>query len=107
MKAVVIKDSFGIESLTLVELPEPGETTPGQVMVKIHATSLNYRDWMMVGGLYNPKQPLPLVPLSDGAGEIVAVGEGVTQWKAGDRVAGIFAQDWQSGPFLHAYWQSS
>jgi NADPH:quinone reductase-like Zn-dependent oxidoreductase len=63
----------------------------------MRAFSLNYRDLMVVKGLYNPKQRLPLVPLSDGVGQVVAVGEGVTRVKTGDRVAGIFMQKWLSG----------
>jgi NADPH:quinone reductase-like Zn-dependent oxidoreductase len=59
---------------------------------------LNYRDLMIIKGQYNPKMRLPRVPCSDGAGEVVAVGEGVTAWKPGDRVAGIFMQNWQEGP---------
>jgi NADPH:quinone reductase-like Zn-dependent oxidoreductase len=64
----------------------------------MHAVSLNYRDLMMVKGLYNPKMALPRIPCSDGAGEIVAVGEGVTRIKPGDRVCGIFMQRWLDGP---------
>ena len=75
--------------------PQPG---PGEVLVKIHAVSFNYRDLLMVKGLYNPKMQLPRIPCSDGAGEVVAVGEGVTAWKPGDRVAGIFMQNWLDGP---------
>ena len=67
-------------------------------MVRVRATSLNYRDLMVATGRYGPGVPLPLVPLSDGAGEIAAVGDGVTRWKPGDRVAGTFFQNWQSGP---------
>ena len=52
----------------------------------------------MVKGLYNPKMQLPRIPCSDGAGEVVAVGEGVTAWKPGDRVCGIFMQNWLDGP---------
>jgi NADPH:quinone reductase-like Zn-dependent oxidoreductase len=59
---------------------------------------LNYRDLLVVKGLYNPKMRLPRIPCSDGAGEVVAVGEGVTAWKPGDRVAGIFMQHWLDGP---------
>ncbi len=89
--------SFGIDSLELVEkiTPEPG---PGQVRVKVRAVSFNYRDLMMVKGLYNPKLKLPRIPCSDGAGEVDSVGEGVTRWKTGDRVAGIFMQNWLDGP---------
>jgi NADPH:quinone reductase-like Zn-dependent oxidoreductase len=63
----------------------------------MRAFSLNYRDLMVIKGIYNPKQRLPLVPLSDGVGQVIAVGEGVTRVKTGDRVAGIFMQKWQSG----------
>jgi NADPH:quinone reductase-like Zn-dependent oxidoreductase len=88
--------AFGIESLTLVEKPtaQPG---PGQVLVRIHAISLNYRDLMVVKGLYNPKLKLPRVPCSDGAGEVIAIGPGVTEWQPGDRVASSFWQHWEDG----------
>ncbi len=88
--------TFGVDSLEFAEqpIPEPG---PGEVLVKIHAASLNYRDLMMVKGLYNPKMKLPRIPCSDGAGEVAAVGAGVTAWKPGDRVAGIFMQNWRDG----------
>lgn len=75
--------------------PEPGL---GQVLVRVRATSLNYRDLMIASGRYGMPVVLPLIPLSDGAGEIAAVGEGVAQWKKGDRVAGTFFQNWQTGP---------
>ena len=93
--------SFGIDSLELAQRIDraPG---PGEVQVKIRAVSFNYRDQMMIKGLYNPKLKLPRIPCSDGAGEIVAVGEGVTTWKPGDRVAGIFMQNWIDGPATQA-----
>src|ERR1019366_3783113 len=89
--------SFGIDSLEFVERPiaEPG---PGEVLVKIRAVSFNYRDLLMVKGLYNPKMRLPRIPCSDGAGEVVAVGADVTPWKAGDRVDRILMQNWVDGP---------
>ena len=89
--------SFGIDSLELVERPTP-QAGAGEVLIKIHAVSLNYRDLMMVKGSYNPKLKLPRIPCSDGAGEVAAVGEGVTMWKPGDRVCGIFMQNWLDGP---------
>ena len=89
--------SFGIDSLELVERPTP-QPGPDEVLVKIHAVSLNYRDLMMVKGLYNPKMKLPRIPCSDGAGEVEAVGSGVSKWKRGDRVCGIFMQNWLEGP---------
>ncbi len=97
MKAYQFTDTTGPDALKLVELPEP-KPARGQVLVKVHATSLNYRDLLVSDGRYG-KVALPLIPLSDGAGEIAAVGEGVTRWKTGDRVAGTFFQGWQSGPF--------
>ena len=89
--------SFGIDSLEFVDRPTP-VPGPGEVLIAVRAISFNYRDLLMVTGKYNPKLKLPRVPCSDGAGEVVAVGEGVTAWKPGDRVAGIFMQNWLDGP---------
>ena len=93
--------SFGVDSLEFVEHPTP-QPGPGEVLVRVHAISLNYRDLLVVKGLYNPKLKLPRIPCSDGAGEVAAVGEGVTRWKTGDRVAGIFMQNWLDGPLTPA-----
>ncbi len=87
---------FGFESLEMMDIPMPGPG-PGQVLVKVHAVSLNFRDLLVVRGLYNPKMHLPRIPCSDGAGEVVQVGAGVTRVKVGDRVAGIFMQNWLDG----------
>jgi NADPH:quinone reductase-like Zn-dependent oxidoreductase len=97
MKAFQLTALTGPGALRLVELPEP-KPAHGQVLVRVRATSLNYRDLLVSDGRYG-KVALPLIPLSDGAGEIAAVGEGVTRWKTGDRVAGAFFQGWPSGPF--------
>jgi NADPH:quinone reductase-like Zn-dependent oxidoreductase len=88
--------SFGIDKLELTTLPDP---TPGrgEVLIRVRAVSLNYRDLMVTEGRYNPKMRLPRIPASDGAGEVTAVGEGVTRVQAGDRVAGIFMQNWIEG----------
>ncbi len=96
MRKYVVKDSFGLENLMQVEeeAPQPG---PGQVSLKMKAMSLNYRDLLMVQGLYDPRQPLPVTPLSDGVGEVAAVGEGVTRAKEGDRVCPTFFQRWIKG----------
>jgi NADPH:quinone reductase-like Zn-dependent oxidoreductase len=88
--------AFGIDSLEFVERPTPAPG-PGEVLVGVRAVSLNYRDLMVVKGLYNPKMQLPRIPCSDGAGEVVAVGADVTAWRPGDRVAGIFMQNWLDG----------
>ena len=92
---------FGIDSLDFVERPTP-VPGPGEVLVGVRAVSLNYRDLLMVKGLYNPKLRFPRIPCSDGAGEVVAIGEGVTEWKPGDRVMGIFMQNWHEGPLTPA-----
>lgn len=96
MKAFEIQE-FGLDKLALVERekPSPG---PGQALVKMTAASLNYRDYMMVLGAYNPRLKRPLIPLSDGAGVVEDVGAGVTRVKKGDRVAPIFFQKWIEGP---------
>ncbi len=88
--------SFGLDKMELTTLPDP-QPQRGEVLVKVHAVSLNYRDLMVVVGRYNPKMHLPRIPCSDGAGEVVAIGEGVTRVKVGDRVAGIFMQNWIDG----------
>ena len=87
----------GIDSLVLREAPTPRPGS-GQVLVRMRAASLNYRDLMVVGGRYARGGPLPdLIPLSDGAGEVAEIGAGVTRVKPGDRVAGIFMQTWLGG----------
>jgi NADPH:quinone reductase-like Zn-dependent oxidoreductase len=93
--------SFGVDSLEFAERPTPA-AGPGEVLVRVHAISFNYRDLLVVKGLYNPKMKLPRIPCSDGAGEVAAVGEGVSRWKPGDRVAGIFMQNWLDGELTGA-----
>ncbi len=88
---------FGVDHLERVELPML-QVAAGMVLIKVHAVSLNYRDLMMVKGFYNPKMTLPRIPCSDGAGEVVAIGEGVSRVQVGDRVCGIFMQRWLDGP---------
>jgi NADPH:quinone reductase-like Zn-dependent oxidoreductase len=97
MKAYELQGNFGIDSLTLAERPEP-QPDAGQVLLKMRAWSLNYRDLLVVKGTYHPSLRLPFTPLSDGVGEVVAVGDGVSRVKTGDRVAGIFMQKWIDGP---------
>src|SRR5437588_4022456 len=101
MKAVELRDKFGLDSLTVTERPEP-RPGAGQVVLKMRAWSLNYRDLLVAKGLYNPKLKLPMVPLSDGVGAVAAVGDGVTRVKVGERVAGIFMQKWLEGPLTDA-----
>src|SRR5260370_182763 len=96
MKENEKKDSSGMRGPRISKRRGPGGGY-GQALVKVKATSLNYRDLATVKGAAARAIKLPLVPLSDGAGEIVRVGEGVTRVKPGDRVAAIFMQSWIAG----------
>ena len=93
--------SFGIDSMEFIERPDPAPG-PGEVLVRVRAVSFNYRDLLVVKGSYNPKMKLPRIPCSDGAGEVVAVGPGVSSLRVGDRVAAIFMQNWLDGPIDRA-----
>ncbi|WP_409345384.1 zinc-dependent alcohol dehydrogenase family protein [Paenibacillus sp. MBLB4367] len=96
MKAIQLTNGFGFEELTLTELgiPEPG---PQEVLIRMKAASLNYRDLVILNGLMPIDIQFPFIPLSDGAGEIVAVGQGVTRVQAGQRVAGNLQQRFLAG----------
>lgn len=100
MKVYQLKDRFGIDALEVAERPKP-VVNDYQVLIRVRAVSLNYRDLLVVKGLY-PGKPLPLVPMSEGAGEVVAVGKLVTRFQKGDRVAGIFMQSWIDGAMTAA-----
>ena len=93
MKAVVIHDAFGADSLTMVKrpLPVPG---PGQVVLRMKAFSLNWRDLLVVNGIGRWKPSLPRVPLSDGVGTVVEVDTAVSRFATGDRAAPIFYPKW-------------
>jgi len=97
MKLYRIPAAGKIEALQLADGPTP-VPGPYQVVVRVHATCLNYRDLSVILGRYG-RGGLPenLVPLSDGAGEVVAIGAGVRRVAVGDRVAGIFMQTWLAG----------
>src|ERR1700694_4891684 len=96
MQAYEVRAASGIDGLKLVERPilQPG---PGEVLVRIRAVTLNYRDLLTVKGGYGSRQKLPLIPLSDGAGVVEAVGPGVQRLKAGDRVICSFFENWLGG----------
>ncbi len=95
-RTVALREDFGLDNLRVESRPAP---TPGpsDVLVRLTAASLNYRDYLMVTGKYNPRQPLPLVPCSDGVGEVVEVGERVERFAVGDRVSPTFFEDWPAG----------
>ncbi len=91
----------GIDDLRMTEADEP-RPRPREILVRVRACSLNYRDLMAVKGVYPAVKSGPVVPLSDGAGEVVALGEGVTRFSAGDRVMGCFFDRWQGGSLTSA-----
>jgi NADPH:quinone reductase-like Zn-dependent oxidoreductase len=97
MRAYQLPQAIGIDALVKVDLPTP---RPGarQVLVKVVACSLNFRDLAIALGTYRMPTKPNLVPLSDGAGEVVEIGTGVTHIKVGDQVAGCFFQHWIGGP---------
>ena len=96
MKVWELRDAFGPEHLARGERPDP-LPGPNQVVVAMRAASLNYRDTLMIRGGYGPRITVPLIPVSDGAGEVVATGEGVSRVRVGDRVAPTFFQSWIGG----------
>lgn len=100
MKALVIDPAFGLDNLKVADRPDP-VPGPGQVLVRVRAASLNYRDLLIAKGLYNPKLQFPRILGSDAAGEVAAVGAG-SKWKVGDRVCGSFMQAWDDGPITDA-----
>ena len=100
MRALNVAAPWGLDQIKVVEAadPTPG---PGHVLVRMKAVSLNYRDLLMVNGMYGrgaASSSDVITPFSDGCGVVEAVGAGVTRFKAGDRVATLFFQNWTSGP---------
>ena len=97
MRAMIFETPDGPDALMVSERPVP-EPGPGEVLVKIGAASINYRDLLIAKGGYRSRQKqADLVPLSDGAGTVEAVGPGVHAFKAGDRVTACFFLDWPAG----------
>ena len=101
MKAVVLHQPGGLERLELVEVREPDAPGPGEITVRLRASSINYHDYLIVSG----KAPAAdrLIPLSDGAGEVVAVGSGALEYQVGDRVISTFFPEWVDGGPLNRF----
>ena len=93
---VVEAQGFSIDRLRLVERPKP-EPRRGDILLRVRAASLNYRDLAVLSGTYLPNLPLPYVPVSDACGVVESVGEGVTRFAPGDRVVPCYIQGWRDG----------
>lgn len=103
MKVAAVKKPGGLTNLVIENRADP-KPKAGEVLVRVRASSLNYHDFIVVlGGIPTPDGR---IPMSDGAGEVVAVGEGVTKWKVGDKVISLFFPNWQSGQVEAAGFQS-
>jgi NADPH:quinone reductase-like Zn-dependent oxidoreductase len=99
MRGLQVNEPWGLDRLEVVEMPDPAPG-PGEVLVRMKAVSLNYRDFLMVGGIYGrgPAMSGGVIPFSDGCGMVEQVGAGVTRFAVGDRVATMFFQGWIAGP---------
>ena len=98
MKAYQIRDEWSLEHIKLVEIPKPSPG-PGEVLVEMKASSLNYRDMVVAQRGYGSKSGnLPLIPVSDGVGIVRELGDGVSRVAIGDRICPLFMQGWISGP---------
>jgi len=103
MKSVELQ-SFGLDGLRTVERPEPVPAA-GEVLLRVEAVSLNYRDLEIIEGRYAMPVTLPRVPLSDAVGRIEALGPGVEGWAVGERACPNFLLDWTDGPFQQRFFQ--
>lgn len=97
MRQLEVPATFDLDDLLPVERPDPGNPGPGQVLVRMKAASLNFRDLLVATGHDRWRPPAGRVPGSDGVGEVVMVGEGVTRFQSGDRVMTTILPNWISG----------
>jgi NADPH:quinone reductase-like Zn-dependent oxidoreductase len=95
MKGIVLETPGGLENIKFIDMPDPGPPGPGEIRVRMHASSLNFHDYLVV----TSKKTLPgHIPMSDGAGVVEALGAGVTEFKIGDAVVSCFFPTWHDGP---------
>ncbi|MFT3728166.1 MAG: NAD(P)-dependent alcohol dehydrogenase [Terricaulis sp.] len=95
MKAISLKAPASLDNLKLIDAPEPGAPGAGEIKVRVHASSLNFHDFAVVAGMIPSADGR--IPMSDGAGDVVAVGAGVSEFKAGDKVVSTFFPEWHDG----------
>jgi NADPH:quinone reductase-like Zn-dependent oxidoreductase len=95
MKAIQLQSPASLDNLKLVDLPDPAAPAAGEITVRLRASSLNYHDYAVVKGMLPTAENR--IPMSDGAGEVIAVGAGVTEFKVGDAVVSTFFPDWIDG----------
>jgi NADPH:quinone reductase-like Zn-dependent oxidoreductase len=106
MRVMEIREQWSVDHIVATERGTP-VLGPTQVLLRMEAASLNFRDQVMVRRGYGQRSgTLPLVPVSDGVGEVVETGSAVTRLRVGDRACPTFFQDWISGPFKDSYWPS-
>ncbi len=96
MKALKVGAPGGLDRLQLVDIPEPEGPAAGEIRVRLHASSLNFHDYGVVSGAIRTSDGR--IPMSDGAGVVEAVGDGVTDFAAGDNIVSCFFPLWQDGP---------
>jgi NADPH:quinone reductase-like Zn-dependent oxidoreductase len=97
MRVVCLRDGFGLDRLVLEERPDPAPSA-GEVLLRMRAASLNFRDVSLARGTYDPRLALPVVLGCDGVGEIVARGEGALRFELGERACPLSARGWYDGP---------
>ena len=97
MRCYEFSDAISLESLRLVERPDP-KPGPNDIVIRMRAAAFNFRDIAMLRGKYHIDVSPPLIPLSDGAGEVVQVGDAVKRFRVGDLVCPNYLPDWHSGP---------
>lgn len=95
MRAISLKAPASLDNLTLISMPDPGDPGPGEIRVRLQASSLNYHDYAVVAGMIPAADGR--IPMSDGAGVVEAVGSDVRDYRVGDRVVSLFFPDWQDG----------
>jgi len=96
IKALRLKDPFGLDNIQVTEMEDPGQPGPGEIRVKVKASSLNFHDYGVAAGFIPTEGGR--IPMSDGAGVVEAVGDGVEEFAVGDNVVSTFFPYWQSGP---------